>query len=324
MHGVESRSTTVITIWNWLCERYPLVDRVAPILIIAVLVLLLVFMGILVVRAYRGDPVAVFNIVRIGQKDAKAVAAKLKRLETDVEVRAAAMRASRDACIAVCELTGQLSQLDPVNIDAACKETVNQVLHLFSELIGKREGNVSRMSVWIPLESDTSFLRALTGLGFRTSQLEGRCLSIAKSYAGRAWSEGIILRTGNVKKEKVFERNPASRNEYYSLMCAPLVYRETRVGVLSIDGTLKNAFTKDDELAFDLCASHVATVLRFRSVALEREQRRRRIHGQETAATQEEGCIPLSGRGDQPGEICQQADEFQRGNRGGPEDHKRA
>lgn len=298
MHGVESRSATVIAIWTWVCERYPIVDRVAPSLIIMALVLFLVLIGLLVYRAYRGDPVSVGNIIRIGQKDAKAVAEKLKQLETDVQVRAAAMRASRDACIAVCELTGQLSQLDSTSIDATCKETVNQVLHLFGELIGKREGNVSRMSVWIPLESDTSVLRALTGLGFRTSQLEGRRLSIAKSYAGRAWSEGMLLRTGNVKKEKVFERNPASRNEYRSLMCAPLAYRETRLGVLSIDGTLKNAFTKDDELAFDLCASHVAAVLRFRLVALEREQRRRRIHGQETAATQEEGCVPLSGRGD--------------------------
>lgn len=298
MPGMESRSATVMAIWNSLCERYVLVDRVAPFLIVGALFLFLVFIAILVIRACKGDPISAFGMIRIGQKDAKAVAEKLKRLEIDMEVRTSAMRAGRDACIAVCELTGQLSQLDPTSIDTVCKETVNQVLHLFSELIGKREGNVSRMAVWIPLESDTNMLRTLTGLGFRTSQLEGRYLSVAKSYAGRAWSEGIILRTGNVKREKVFERNPASRNEYHSLMCAPLVYRETRLGVLSIDGTLKNAFTKDDELVFDLCASHVATALRFRLVALEREQRRRRIDGQEIATAQEEGYIPLFGRGD--------------------------
>ncbi|ARK28809.1 GAF domain-containing protein [Halalkalibacter krulwichiae] len=103
-----------------------------------------------------------------------------------------------------------------------------------------------RCAVFVLDEEDPSKLKIFEGCGYSIKGKEKLRLDSKESIAGKAFTSGEYQYEKDLTKSKDFKPHPKATKEYFSLLCYPVVVNEKVVAVLSIDGSVKDCFTKDD------------------------------------------------------------------------------
>lgn len=116
-------------------------------------------------------------------------------------------------------------------------------LHGISSLLIKDIENSFRVAV---LYKEENNLKILHGSGYSPNGVRSLELNLESSKAGYCYKQKEIYINNNLETDTTFKRNPKSSKNFESLLCVPILYNERVLGVLNIDGLLKDSFDKDD------------------------------------------------------------------------------
>ncbi|WP_146160448.1 GAF domain-containing protein [Desmospora activa] len=141
--------------------------------------------------------------------------------------------------------------------DKAMDLALNMILHAV------KEGKKGRSRICILVPNSNGKLYIIKGHGYSDEGRDKLRLG-ERSYAGTAFREKRIIRTGNIKKRDEnntpFQKVPQQK-DYISLICVPIILFNTCIGVLNIDCWSENTFTDDDEKYLQYFANQLALPL---------------------------------------------------------------
>jgi signal transduction histidine kinase len=134
---------------------------------------------------------------------------------------------------------------------------LQQIVEAAIQLIKRAERAVIHV-----LDEKNDFLEGVTVAG-RDRKPIARPLgfSAGKGLAGLALKEGVTIRVGNVYEDPRFIPGPETGQRIYSLMVAPVLTAEKKLGVLSVHSREINAFDERDERLLTLLGVNVALAL---------------------------------------------------------------
>ena len=116
-------------------------------------------------------------------------------------------------------------------------------LYGISSIITRERQNQLRIAVFYKVDEK---LKILHGYGYSPGGLKNLEHSFTNSKAGYCYINKEIYICNDLDTDPTFKRNPKSSKEFNSLLCVPIIYNERILGVLNIDGLLKDSFDKDD------------------------------------------------------------------------------
>lgn len=102
--------------------------------------------------------------------------------------------------------------------------------------------------------------RALSFQGERAGEEGQARMRLGEGVAGYALAEGKVLNIPDVSRDARFLPF-GERRRFTSILVAPLIRHERRIGTLSVDSLQANAFDLDDERLLLIFASHAATAI---------------------------------------------------------------
>jgi signal transduction histidine kinase len=134
---------------------------------------------------------------------------------------------------------------------------LQQIVEAAIELIKRAERAVIHV-----LDEKRSFLDGVAVAG-RDQKLIARPLGFnaGQGLAGQALKEGVTIRVANVYEDPRFIPGPETGQRIYSLMVAPVLTSEKKLGVLSVHSREIDAFDERDERLLTLLGVNVALAL---------------------------------------------------------------
>jgi signal transduction histidine kinase len=134
---------------------------------------------------------------------------------------------------------------------------LQQIVDAAIQLIKRAERAVIHV-----LDEKNDFLEGVTVAG-RDQRLIARPLgfSAGQGLAGLALKEGVTIRVANVYEDPRFIPGPETGHRIYSLMVAPVLTAEKKLGVLSVHSREIGAFDERDERLLTLLGVNVALAL---------------------------------------------------------------
>lgn len=140
-------------------------------------------------------------------------------------------------------------------------ELINIIVNQIPMLLKKSKNINHRCAIFIPDKDNTSRLKIFEGCGYSKKGKKELRLDIKNSTAGIAYITENHQYTPDIRKDENFTPHPKSTKEYYSLLCVPIMVREKVVGVLSIDGSEVDCFSKDDIDFVKFFSSQIAIIM---------------------------------------------------------------
>ncbi|MGD6775237.1 GAF domain-containing protein [Sutcliffiella horikoshii] len=134
---------------------------------------------------------------------------------------------------------------------------INMIVQQIPLAIKSNKSVNHRCAVFIKDNDETSSLKILEGCGYSVQGKENLRLKIENSIAGTVFTGGEYKYIKDLRKQKNFKPHPKSSKTYYSLICIPIVINGVSVGVLSVDGSEVDCFTKDDIHYFKVFATQL-------------------------------------------------------------------
>jgi transcriptional regulator with GAF, ATPase, and Fis domain len=117
-----------------------------------------------------------------------------------------------------------------------------------------------RCAIFIIDEENNQQLKIFEGCGYSIQGKENLRLDF-NSVAGKVFTNGEYKYCKDITKDGAFKPHPKASKTYYSLLCVPIKIRSKTVAVLSIDGSDKDCFTKDDINYFQMFSNQIAIIL---------------------------------------------------------------
>jgi hypothetical protein len=105
------------------------------------------------------------------------------------------------------------------------------------------------------------YLKIFHGSGYSPEGTINLKLKIDSSSAGYVYTSGEKYFNNDLSKDPRYIRNPKSSRQYFSLMCVPIQYSGTIIGILNIDGLKRNSFDRDDLDHLSYFASALAPLI---------------------------------------------------------------
>ncbi len=154
-------------------------------------------------------------------------------------------------------------QYSLLTISGNYPEIIKQTLQKSQELVGAEVGHI--------LFKEGSNDELLVVESTDGEDIDER-VSIHRSVSGIALKEKRIVRVNDTKKEKPYcdVYQPFSRQDMRSQLIAPLMVNDEAIGVINVESTKLNAFTRDDEQRFERLKRQLALILQ-----IERDAQRR-------------------------------------------------
>lgn len=119
------------------------------------------------------------------------------------------------------------------------------VLYSVGNILTKSKESTHRIAIFV--DDGNGYLKVSEGLGYSIDGKRELRLEINNSVAGHVYRTGESYISGDITSEgNLFKIHPNSTKTYFSLMCVPIKCDNMVLGVLSLDGSEKNSFTKDD------------------------------------------------------------------------------
>ncbi|WEG14173.1 GAF domain-containing protein [Pullulanibacillus sp. KACC 23026] len=145
---------------------------------------------------------------------------------------------------------------------------MSQIPQLFKS--SKRESH--RCAIFIPDPEDANQLKILEGNGYSMRGKEKLRLKIYEegSLAGNVYLRKEYKYTPDVTKDTNFVPNPKATKKYFSLLCVPIMVRDEIIGVLSIDGSEPDCFSKGDIQYFTIFSNLIGILMDIADVQLRR------------------------------------------------------
>lgn len=141
--------------------------------------------------------------------------------------------------------------------DKAMDLALNMILHAV------KEGKKGRSRICILVPNSDGELYIVKGHGYSDEGRDNLRLG-ERSYAGTAFIEKRVIRTGNIKQRDEnntpFQKVPQQK-DYKSLICVPIILFNACIGVLNIDCWSEDTFTHDDEKYLQYFANQLALPL---------------------------------------------------------------
>lgn len=247
---------------KYITSHYTFINIVFIFAVVIVLICLVIASIVILYRIIKKEPVS-FGAFNIGYNKSLKAHEKISMVEHELGILSAAIRVSRDINHDIVNLLNKCAEGNAENIESYFHDTFINIIKLYGEIIGDQKHNRKRLAIYIPDKEDVNKLKIFKCLGFLPGVVEDCSISL-QSFEGNALINQTIFRTGNIKKEEIYITHP-KYNKINSLICAPLVYKGSGFGILSIDGTKKNAFSEEDELIIGLCTSQLIIVFTLRA-----------------------------------------------------------
>ncbi|MFZ6027367.1 MAG: GAF domain-containing protein [Chloroflexota bacterium] len=112
------------------------------------------------------------------------------------------------------------------------------------------------------LDEKNALLDAVTVAGRdRRSIVRPLTFNPGQGLAGLALQEGLTIRVGNVYEDRRFVPGPDTDQRIYSLMVAPVITADRKLGVLSVHSSSVDAFTERDERLLTMLGVSAALTL---------------------------------------------------------------
>lgn len=118
-----------------------------------------------------------------------------------------------------------------------------------------------RCAVFTIDDSNPTSLKVFEGCGYSLKGKEHLRLKIDESVAGKAFSNGEYKYIADVSRNKTFKPHPKATKQYFSLLCYPIKTGGNVMGVLSIDGSEKDCFSKDDIEYFKMFSNQIGIII---------------------------------------------------------------
>jgi signal transduction protein with GAF and PtsI domain len=118
-----------------------------------------------------------------------------------------------------------------------------------------------RCAVFIKDPDDPEQLKIFEGCGYSIEGKENLRLKINNSIAGLVYKRGEYKYIKDVLKDPRFTPHPKATKKYHTLLCVPIIIRNETYAVLSIDGSKKNCFSRDDIDYFQMFANQLSIIL---------------------------------------------------------------
>lgn len=246
---------------QYICGHYPLINYIFLGALVVFVFCLVTASVVILYRLIKKEPVSFGKFV-LGNNSVKAHE-KITIVERELDILSAAIKISRDINHDVVNLVNKCAEGNADNIESYFHDTFINIIKLYGEIIGDPKHNRKRLAILIPDKDDVNKLKVFKSLGFLPGSVEDCTISL-QSFEGNALINQKVYRTGNIKKEDIYITHP-KYNKINSLICAPLVYKGSGFGILSVDGTKKNAFSEEDELIIGLCTSQLIIVFTLRA-----------------------------------------------------------
>ncbi|MGG1673499.1 GAF domain-containing protein [Paenibacillus sp. NRS-1783] len=142
------------------------------------------------------------------------------------------------------EITRMIS-CEPNEFENNKRSLYNLVLYSVGNILTKSRENSHRVAVFI--NNGDGFLRISEGFGYSTDGQRNLRLDINNSAAGKVYRTGEPYISGDITSEgNSFRIHPNASKTYFSLMCVPIKCGNMVLGILSLDGSEKDSFNKDD------------------------------------------------------------------------------
>ncbi|MFT9116542.1 MAG: GAF domain-containing protein [Sporolactobacillus sp.] len=138
-------------------------------------------------------------------------------------------------------------------------------------LYTRERDNGHRVAVFT--EQESGYLKIFHGSGYSPEGTENLKLRINNSSAGYSYSSGEKYFNNDLTQDPRYKRNPLSSRQYYSLMCVPIQYSGTTIGILNIDGLKRGSFDRDDLDHLTYFASALAPLIKVELEYIERTMR---------------------------------------------------
>lgn len=137
-----------------------------------------------------------------------------------------------------------------------------------------------RCAVFVPDPEKPSKLKVLEGCGYSIKGKQNLRLDKVNSIAGKAYTNGEYQYIKDVTKSKDFVKNPKQTKPYYSLLCYPVKIGDDVVAVLSVDGSEKDCFTKDDISYIKMFSNQIGIIFSLNNYNVEKERNGRVSDGE--------------------------------------------
>ncbi|PKM80343.1 MAG: hypothetical protein CVU89_14095 [Firmicutes bacterium HGW-Firmicutes-14] len=124
-------------------------------------------------------------------------------------------------------------------------------------------GEIHRCAVWFPINNVTLGMVAASS-GYADHYRNQRTLPIDGSIAGRCYRTKKSIYSSNINLDRDFKSN-SSQTPYNSLICVPLVFGNSCLGIITVDGKEVHAFVEEDVEAVETYGK-IVTLIRMMQI----------------------------------------------------------